>query len=88
MTDETPVGDGEPDEWVPPMWPRYVGVAALSAIVVGCVVLIFIGVVAVSGGGEATDFFALILGGVGLWYVGNELRAALVRLRAARADIR
>ena len=76
-TQDSPRPDEEP--WVPPLWPRYVGVVVLSLMVAGCVAMIVFGV---TGGGS--DFFAAILGGVGLWYVGNELRSALARLRVAR----
>jgi hypothetical protein len=68
------------------MWPRYVGIAALSLVLVGCLVLTIVGLRALGDdAGAGSDVFGLILGGVGFWYVGNELRGALGRLRAARA---
>jgi hypothetical protein len=73
------------EEWVPPLWPRYVGVVVLSLVLVGCVALTVHGFRAMTSGGESNDVFTIVLGGAGLWYVSSELKAALARLRDARA---
>jgi hypothetical protein len=77
---------GHEEAGSPQLGPRYFGVVLLSLILAGCVVLVVVGGAALLGGnGTASDFFALVIGVVGVWYVRTELTTALARLRDARA---
>jgi hypothetical protein len=76
---DEPAPDAEP--WVPPLWPRYVGVGVLAAVLVGCAAMLVLGLSDPAGEGA----FLVVLGAVGLWYVWRELTTAWRRLQEARS---
>ena len=79
-------GPDDDETRVRPVRPRYfVGIAFLWLILVGCAVLVVVGLVALfSGDGTGNDVIALVIGVGGLWYVYPELRMVIRRHRAAR----
>jgi hypothetical protein len=81
---EQPPEDEQP--WVPPVWPRYVGIGWLAFCVVGFAALGLLAIPEVSGedgvNGEAV--MGVVLAVAGTIYVVPQLRTAWARLREAK----
>lgn len=76
--------DEEP--WVPPVWPRYVGIGWLVFCVVGFALLGVLALREVSGpdGTNVEAVMGILIAAGGIYYVVPQLRNAWAKLRETR----